>query len=112
MEQQEKQLKYEKQMKKGVLEILVAVLSCAWSYQMIGENHKMIPGALEHPMYGEWVNGYSCQEYCDSTQLIIDLVNKYGEGIDKKREEHLKEIFVTCSRYEADFWEMAYELKG
>ena len=71
--------------KGGVLEILVAVLSCAWSYQMIGEHHKTIPGALEHPMYGEWVNGYSCQEYCESTQLIIDLVNKYGKGITKER---------------------------
>ena len=78
---------------------------------MIGEHHKLITGALEHPMYGEWINGYSCQEYCDGTQCIIDLVNTYGEGIDGKREEHLKEIFVNCSRYEADFWTMAYELK-
>ena len=97
--------------KGGVLEILVAVLSCAWSYQMIGENHKTIPGALEHPLYGEWINGYSCKEYCDSTQLIIDLVNKYGEGISEEREDHLKEIFVNCSRYEQEFWDMAYELK-
>ena len=81
--------------KGGVLEILVAVLSCAWSYQMLGEHHKTIPGALEHPMYGEWVNGYSCQEYCKSTQLISDLVNKYGEGITKEREAHLKELFVN-----------------
>ena len=78
---------------------------------MIGENHKTIPGALEHPMYGEWINGYSCQAYCENTQLIIDLVKKYGEGISQEREDHLKEIFVNCSRYEADFWTMAYELK-
>jgi len=96
--------------KGGVLEILVAVLSCAWSYQMIGENHKNIPGALEHHLFGEWIRGYSCQQYCDSTQLIIDLVNKYGKGIDETREEHLKEMFVNCSRYEADFWNMAYNM--
>ena len=59
-------------------------------------------------MYGEWINGYSCKEYCENTQLIIDLVNKYGEGISQEREEHLKEIFVNCSRYEQDFWDMAY----
>ena len=46
------------------------------------------------------------------TQLIIDLVNRYGEGITREREDHLKEIFVNCSRYEADFWTMAYNTKG
>ena len=82
--------------KGGVLEILVAVLSCAWSYQMIGEHHKTIPGALEHPMYGEWVNGYSCQAYCESTQLIIDLVNKYGEGIAEEREHGIRIVIKLC----------------
>ena len=97
--------------KGGVLEILVAVLSCAWSYQMIGEHHKHIPGALEHPLFGEWVQGYCSKEYCDGTQEIIDLVNLYGKDISPAREEHLKEIFVNCSRYEADFWDMAYEMR-
>ena len=98
--------------KGGVLEILVAVLSCAWSYQMIGESHKQIPGALEHPTYGEWINGYSSEAYCAGTQRIIDLVNCYGADITEEREAHLKEIFVNCSHYEADFWDMAYEMRG
>lgn len=96
--------------KGGPLEILVAVLSCAWSYQMIGEHHKTIPGALEHPLYGEWVQGYSSKEYCDTTQEIIDLVNELGAGITPEKEAHLKEIFVNCSRYEQAFWDMAYDL--
>lgn len=96
--------------KGGPLEILVAVLSCAWSYQMIGEHHKTIPGALEHPLYGEWVQGYSSKEYCDTTQEIIDLVNALGKDVTPEREEHLKEIFVNCSRYEAYFWDMAYAM--
>ncbi|MCI5678791.1 MAG: thiaminase II [Bacteroidales bacterium] len=96
--------------KGGPLEILVAVLSCAWSYQMIGEHHKTIPGALEHPLFGEWVQGYSSKEYCDTTQEIIDLVNALGKDVTPEREEHLKEIFVNCSRYEAYFWDMAYAM--
>ena len=97
--------------KGGVLEILVAVLSCAWSYQMIGEHHKTIPGALEHPLFGEWIYGYSSKEYCDTTQEIIDLVNELGKDVTPEREEHLKEIFVNCSRYEQQFWDMAYDMK-
>lgn len=94
--------------KGGPLEILVAVLSCAWSYQMIGEHHKNIPGALEHPLYGEWVQGYCSKEYCELTQEIIDLVDALGEGIGAAQEAHLVEIFVNCSRYEQQFWDMAY----
>ena len=94
----------------GPLEILTAVLSCAWSYQMIGEHHEKIPGALEHPLYGEWVAGYSSKEYREGTQEIIDLVNDLGRGISPEREEALKEIFVNCSRYEKDFWDMAYDM--
>lgn len=96
--------------KGGVLEILTAVLSCAWSYQMIGENHEKIPGALEHPLYGEWVAGYSSREYRETTQEIIDLVNELGKDVSPQREEVLKEIFVNCSRYEKDFWDMAYDM--
>ena len=95
--------------KGGPLEILVAVLSCAWSYQMIGEHHQHVPGALEHPLYGEWVRGYCSKEYCETTQEIIDLVNELGKDISAEREAHLKEIFENCSRYEAMFWDMAYE---
>lgn len=93
----------------GVLEILVAVLSCAWSYQKIGEHHKNIPGALTHPFYGEWVQGYTSAEYCSGTQELLDFVDFYGAEISAEQETHLKEIFVNCSRYEADFWDMAYE---
>lgn len=96
--------------KGGALEILTAVLSCAWSYQMIGEHHEKIPGALEHPLFGEWVAGYSSKGYRESTQEIIDLVDELGKGIPAKREENLKEIFVNCSRYEKDFWDMAYNM--
>lgn len=94
--------------KGGVLEILVAVLSCAWSYQRIGLHLREIPGALTHPFYGEWVEGYSSAAYCESTQRILALVDDYGAEISAEQEAHLEEIFVTCSRYEADFWDMAY----
>lgn len=76
---------------------------------MIGEHHQQIPGATEHPLYGEWVRGYCSKEYRETTQEIIDLVNELGEGISPAKEAHLKEIFVNCSRYEAMFWDMAYE---
>ncbi len=37
-------------------------------------------------------------------------MDELGKGIPAKREENLKEIFVNCSRYEKDFWDMAYNM--
>ncbi len=96
--------------KGDVLDVLTAVLSCAWSYQMIGEHHKNIPGALEHPLYGEWVSGYSSEEYRKGVMDIIDAVNELGVEISSKKEAYLKEIFRKCCIYERDFWEMAYHM--
>lgn len=96
--------------KGDILDVLAAVLSCAWSYQMIGGHHKNIPGALEHPLYGEWVKGYSSQEYIGGVEEIIDAVNEFGADISAKKEAYLKEIFLNCCRYERDFWEMAYHM--
>lgn len=92
-----------------ILDVLVSVLSCAWSYQMIGEHHAKIEGAIENPVFGEWINGYSCREYIDSTWEIIDLVNKLGENISEEKANYLEKIFVNCSRYEYLFWDMAYK---
>lgn len=92
-----------------VLDVLIAILSCAWSYQVIGEHHANIPNATQHPIYGEWIKGYSSEQYRKDTQELIDLTDKLGEGISQKRIEQLKTIFINCSRYEYAFWDMSYK---
>ena len=46
----------------GPAEIVAAILACSWSYAEIGTRLAARPGALEHPFYGEWVQGYSSEE--------------------------------------------------
>lgn len=94
--------------KGDALDVLVAVLSCAWSYQFIGEHHMKVDGAIENETFGEWVEGYSCDDYRRNTQDIIDLVNELGEGITESRAKYLEEVFINCSRYEYRFWDMSY----
>lgn len=94
------------------LDILVAILSCAWSYAEIGAKLKeKYPESVNHPFYGEWVQGYTSAEYNDMNDELLYLVNILGENIGKKRREALKEIFVNCSRYEAMFWDMAWNME-
>lgn len=94
----------------GVLELLVSILACSWSYQQIGASLNRIPGASEHPFYGEWIQGYTSVEYVASNQKILDLVNQYGSHCTENEISHLKDIFRNCSRYEAQFWEMSWNM--
>ena len=43
----------------GPAEIVASILACSWSYAEIGARLAQIPGAADHPFYGEWVRGYS-----------------------------------------------------
>ena len=93
------------------LDILIAVLACAWSYQEIArEMLRRNPNAAGHELYGEWVRGYISEEYGDIVKENLDGVNELAEGITEERKQYLKEIFVNCSRYEAGFWDMADQM--
>ena len=93
---------------KTALDILVAVLSCAWSYQYIGQTLAKIPGAIENETFGEWIEGYCSEEYVANTEDIIGLVNELGDGISEERAAYLEEVFKNCGRYEYGFWDMSY----
>ena len=94
----------------GAAEAAVAILSCALSYEVIAkEILKEYPDAGRHPFYGEWVQGYSCEEYHAANMDIIQLTEKLTAGYTEEQKRHLEEIFINCSRYEASFWDMAWE---
>lgn len=93
----------------GPLEILVAILSCAWSYGKIGAYLSTIEGAKEHAFYGEWVKGYAGEEYARETKDMISFVDEMGKDATAAEIEHLKDIFIRCSRYEYAFWDMSYK---
>ena len=93
------------------VEIVASILACSWSYAEIGQALAKLPGALEHPFYGEWVQSYAGEEYAAMNQGLIDLMNKLAENVSDEQLEHLKEIFVNCSRYELGVWDMAWEMR-
>lgn len=93
------------------LDILVAVLSCAWSYEEIGQRLAARPGAIEHPFYGEWIKSYVSDSYKEIVRENIDLVNALGQNIDEDRYARLEDIFIRCSRYEGQFWEMSWNME-
>ena len=92
----------------GVAEVAVSLLSCLWSYELIGE-HLYNKYGIQDNFYADWIKGYISDEYHQLNEWLLALVNKHAEGISEERKQKLIEIFVNTSRYEGLFWDMSYK---
>ena len=97
----------------GEAEILAAILSCAYSYEVIAkkivENN---PSAQDHPFYGDWVRGYADPHYGEANVLLLEMTDRLTLHYTEQQVRHLEDIFVVCSRYELAFWEMAWNMSN
>lgn len=94
----------------GPLEIMAAILPCAWSYVEIAAH--LAGEIVDHPVYRDWVGFYLTDE-------VLGLVAQMRERFDEmavraspgpESRRRLAEIFITSSRLEGAFWDMAYTL--
>ena len=93
-----------------LIDTMVSVLPCAWSYYYIGKNLKEIyKENLEENFYKNWIDSYSCKEYEQVAKSSIDFVNELCKNIDENKKEKLKDIFIKASIHEMRFWDMSYE---
>lgn len=96
----------------GEAEILAAILSCAYSYEIIAKNIvKNNPGSVNDGFYGDWIKGYASDAYAADNVILIDTLNRLTESYTESQIRHLIDIFVACSRYELAFWEMSWEVR-
>lgn len=95
----------------GPAEIVASILACSWSYAEIGQALAKIPGAAEHPFYGDWIQGYASEDYAKTNEALIELMDELAGDVTEKEFQVLSDIFVNCSRYELGFWDMAWEMR-
>lgn len=96
----------------GPMEIVASILACSWSYAEIGQTLAAIPGAAEHPFYGEWIRGYASEEYASTNQALIELMDSLAADAGEEQLAYLTDVFVNCSRYELGFWDMAWDVQS
>ena len=95
----------------GEAEILAAILACAYSYEVIAKNMvKNNPESIRHKFYGDWIGGYTSDEYAEENSILLEEMNRLTENYTEKQILHLIDIFVACSRYELAFWEMSWTM--
>ena len=79
--------------------------------EKVGQALAAVPGAAEHPFYGEWIQGYSSEEYAATNQALIELMDSLAANATGEQIAYLTEVFVNCSRYELGFWDMSWEMR-
>ena len=96
----------------GEAEILTAILSCAYSYEIIaGKIVQNKPDSVNDEFYGNWIKGYASNEYAKENAVLLDTLDRLTENYTERQLAHLTEIFVVCSRYELAFWDMAWNMR-
>ncbi|WP_100405812.1 thiaminase II [Bacillus solitudinis] len=95
---------------KGSLgDVIAAILPCYWLYWEIGEKYKgSKPG---HPVYQKWIDTYGDEWFEKLVKEQINRLDELAEKASDAQRQRMEEIFVTSSRYEYMFWEMAYTLE-
>ena len=93
----------------GEAEILAAILSCAYSYEVIAK--KIVenkPTSINNEFYGDWIKGYVSDGYAEENIILLEELIRLTENCTEQQLQHLVDIFVACSRYELAFWEMSW----
>ena len=92
----------------SVAEITVVALPCAWIYCVVGRHLlRHGPPPQTHP-YRDWLVMYASPEFAAVQRWMRQQVDRWAldAGSDEKRR--MEEAFLTSSRYEWMFWEMAW----
>ena len=97
--------------KGGLSEICAAVLACSASYMLIGKHiEENYPEALNNPLYANWVQTYTSEEFRGFELLVQDMTNRFTANCTEEELQELERVVLLCSDYEYQFWDMAYTM--
>lgn len=95
-----------------LVDILVAVLPCAWVYADYGQRlAREFAASLEDNPYKSWIDMYRTDEFWSGSQWLIAHIERMVAGLDERRREELVDIFVTGVEHEYLFWSSAYDMQ-
>jgi thiaminase (transcriptional activator TenA) len=90
------------------LEIIAAILPCAWSYVEIAR--RLANEIADHPIYRDWVGFYLTDEMTEFDRRMRSDFDEMAieEAMGRRGIDRLADIFATSSRLEESFWQMSY----
>ena len=92
-------------------ELIAALLPCMWSFCDIGR--RLAQGSRpKDERYGKWIDMYSSAEFAELADWCRELVDQVAAGLPEEALRRMEDAFLTSSRYEYLFWEMAWRQEG
>ena len=90
-----------------MLELLAALLPCAWGYSHIGRTL----ARQERPddqRYADWIQQYASEEFAEATDRLRAELDRLVEHAGPEKRQRLTDIFLLSTRYEWMFWQMCW----
>ena len=92
-------------------ELIAALLPCQLGYWEIGQYLSSQGKPCNAPLYSQWIDMYSSEEFETLAATISDLANRIYEMVGDEEKLAMKEAYLTGVRFEHLFWDMAYNLE-
>jgi thiaminase/transcriptional activator TenA len=88
---------------------MAAVLPCYWIYLEVGKELKK--RGSKNADYQRWIDNYSDPAYGTSVLAVLRMLNSEANHLAPREKARCKDLFVTSTRYEYQFWDMAWRLE-
>ncbi|MYC29482.1 MAG: thiaminase II [Chloroflexi bacterium] len=92
-------------------ELVASLVPCQWGYWEIGEYLSRQGEPEDAPLYSQWIQMYTSQEFAELADAIRSLLDRLGSRAGPDELEAMERAYLTSLRFEYMFWEMAYGLE-
>lgn len=97
----------------NTLEILVALLPCAWVYADYGARlARELGDAVHGHPYEQWISTYAADDFWDASQWLRDDITLLAQQATEAEIQRLEQMFVQGVDLERVFWASAYEMQA
>ncbi|HZA18162.1 MAG TPA: thiaminase II [Pseudonocardiaceae bacterium] len=92
-------------------ELVAALLPCMWGFNEIGR--RLAEQGLPHSeRYARWIEMYASDEFTSLVDWLRELTDRISTNLPGASLDKMRDVFITSSRYELSFWEMAWTLEA
>jgi thiaminase/transcriptional activator TenA len=91
-------------------ELVAALLPCMWGFNEIGRRLAE-HGLPNDERYARWIEMYASEEFTSLADWLRELTDRISTNLPGAAWDRVRDVFLTSSRYELSFWEMAGTLE-
>ena len=88
-------------------ELVAVLLPCMWGFSEIGQR-LAAQGLPREERCARWVQMYADPEFAELAEWCREVVDRTAQGLPQEELRRMEAAFLTSSRYEYLFWEMAW----